>query len=171
MDLPNIAGNSSPDRGTQPGLVPYRGAPPPDELTPGYPVFFEPTGTDSDQLRATVFNCLQIVFKRRWLIATVTVAILLLGLVVTMLQTPMFTASATLQIDREAAKVVSEADDLQPGGTDAEFYQTQYELLKSRSLAERVVTSLNLTDNPLLFAEGKQGLFGRMWGRLFGGNS
>ena len=51
----------------------------------------------------------------------------------------------TIQIDRQAEKVVKFE-----GGQDREFvddlrfYQTQYDLLKSRSLAERVASDLNL---------------------------
>ncbi len=62
--------------------------------------------------------------------------------------TPIYRATITLQIDREAAKVVDTqvepSDQLVAG---EEFFQTQYGLLKSRSLAARVVDSLNLATN------------------------
>jgi uncharacterized protein involved in exopolysaccharide biosynthesis len=93
-----------------------------------------------------------IVLKHRWLIAGIAAVALALGLLYTLLQTPTYRASATIQIKRAAANISGVAG-LEPveAGTSAEFYQTQYELLKSRALAERVVSSLNLAENPQLF--------------------
>lgn len=68
----------------------------------------------------------------------------------TFLATPIYRATTTLQIDREVTKVVK-FDDVFPveaNMSDLQFYQTQYELLKSRSLAERVVEQLNLAQRP-----------------------
>ena len=89
----------------------------------------------------------QIVWKHRLLIAAVLAVSLALGAAVTLLATPIFTATATLQIDREAARVVdmqdaASSDQLVSG---PEFFETQYGLLKSRSLAESVVQELGLT--------------------------
>jgi polysaccharide biosynthesis transport protein len=90
--------------------------------------------------------------KHRRLIAGIVAASLALGLVYTVLQTPTYRASATIQINRAGANISGVAG-LEPveTGTSTEFYQTQYELLKSRALAERVVSSLNLAENPQLF--------------------
>src|SRR5205085_1654046 len=55
-------------------------------------------------------------------------------------------ATVTIQINRQAARVVKVDDGQDPndGGSDDRFYQTQYDLLHSRSLAERVATDLDL---------------------------
>jgi polysaccharide biosynthesis transport protein len=92
------------------------------------------------------------VLKHRRLIAGIAAVALALGLVYTLLQTPTYRASATIQIKRAGANISGVAV-LEPveTGTSAEFYQTQYELLKSRALAERVVSSLNLAETPQLF--------------------
>jgi capsular exopolysaccharide synthesis family protein len=89
----------------------------------------------------------QIVWKHRLLIAAALIVSLALGAAVTLLTTPEFTALTTLQIDREAAKVVNTDDAPSPDQTAVgpEFFETQYGLLKSRSLAERVVQELGLT--------------------------
>lgn len=89
----------------------------------------------------------QIVWKHRLLIAAALVVCLALGAAFTLLTTPVFTARTTLQIDREAAKVVDTEDAPSPDQTAVgpEFFETQYGLLKSRSLAERVVQELGLT--------------------------
>lgn len=90
-----------------------------------------------------------VVLKRWWVLAGVLAVALVLGVVVTLLSTPIYRASATLQIDREAAQVVDVEGVLPAEGmySAQEFYQTQYGLLKSRSLAQRVVTGLRLAQD------------------------
>ena len=89
-----------------------------------------------------------MVVKHRWLILGFIGVCVLIGLIATYLATPIFQATATLQIDREAANVV-EVGGLQPTENvwDPHFYQTQYELLQSRTLAEKAVSDLGLADD------------------------
>jgi polysaccharide biosynthesis transport protein len=95
---------------------------------------------------------LQIVVRRRWVLAGVIVGALALGLVLTFLMTPKYTASSTIEISREADQVTSfEGVERDVSIADQEFYQTQYGLLRSRSLAERVATELRLVDDPAFF--------------------
>ena len=76
--------------------------------------------------------------RRRWtFVATVLIA-LAIGAAVTLLTRPVYTAQSTLQIDREAERVVSREDATPADNMGEEFYQTQYGLLRSRALAERV---------------------------------
>jgi len=89
----------------------------------------------------------RILLKHRWTMLACLAAALAVGVGATLLTRPIYTARSTLQIDREAAKVVSKdeqtpADNLTYGD---EFFQTQYGLLRSRSLAIRVGESLGLT--------------------------
>lgn len=94
------------------------------------------------------------VFRRwRWLILGVTAAAIALGLVATMLMTPQYTARTTIEISREADQVTDfQGVERDVSVADQEFYQTQYGLLQSRTLAERVAVSLRLVDNPDFFA-------------------
>jgi succinoglycan biosynthesis transport protein ExoP len=90
----------------------------------------------------------RLLVKHRWVVIGCLMSALIVGVAVTLLMTPVYRATITLQIDREAAKVVStqvEPSDQMVAGE--EFFQTQYGLLKSRSLAARVVDSLNLAAN------------------------
>ena len=61
------------------------------------------------------------------------------------MMTPQYRATTTLQIEREAMNVVN-MEDLIPSESpmDRDFYQTQYELLMSRSLARRVIAKARL---------------------------
>lgn len=110
---------------------------------PYYPSFDIP---EEQQQRFDLFKYLRILNKYRWLIVSCLIMALLLGAAVTYLSTPIYRATVSLQIDRESLNVVK-VDGLQPDegqGAGIEFYQTQYELLASRSLAERVTTTLGL---------------------------
>ena len=89
----------------------------------------------------------RILMKRRWLILSVIIAALLGGIAATLLTQPLFTSQATLQIDREAARVLANDSDAAPRESmmsGEEFFQTQYGLLRSRSLAIRVAEQSGL---------------------------
>ena len=99
--------------------------------------------------RLNLLEYLRIAFKHKWVILVCILAALAAGVAVTLLTRPIYTAAATLQIDRETAKVV-DMKDVEPNDQFAqseEFFQTQYALLKSRSLAERVAQSSGLASN------------------------
>ena len=89
-----------------------------------------------------------ILRERQWLVLGVAAAILAIALVVTLLATPIFRAGTTLQIERDTMKVTS-FEGIAPveSPTDRDFYQTQYELLQSRTLATRVVQDLRLVEH------------------------
>jgi polysaccharide biosynthesis transport protein len=96
---------------------------------------------------------LRIAFRWRWLILGAIAAAVLIGVVVTLLATPQYTAVTRLEINREGNRIVQVegvTPETQTG--DLEFYQTQYGLLKSDSLAERVARQLRLQDNRDFFA-------------------
>jgi capsular exopolysaccharide synthesis family protein len=91
----------------------------------------------------------RLALKYRILILGCFISVLTIGAALTLLMTPIYTANATLQIDREAARVFN-ADDVTPRENMAqgeEFFQTQYGLLRSRSLAERVIESLGIASS------------------------
>lgn len=85
---------------------------------------------------------------QRWLIVGTTLAILALVLLVSLLMPSLFRATSTLQIEREPMNVVN-VENLLPveSPQDRDFYETQYELLRSRSLARAVIESAGLADD------------------------
>lgn len=90
----------------------------------------------------------QVLLKRKRTVLGVLAAVFVVVVVATLLMTPIFRATSVLQIERDSAKVV-QVEGLTPveAPGDKDFYQTQYELLKSRALAQRVVGQLNLADS------------------------
>jgi polysaccharide biosynthesis transport protein len=122
----------------------------------GYPSF--PTLETPDEAGGfNFYKYLRILTKYRWLIVSTVLSSLLLAAVITFLMTPIYRATASIQIDREAMNVVKldgiQPDDSQVGGV--EFYQTQYELLASRSLAGRVASTLELANDAKFNVETK----------------
>jgi polysaccharide biosynthesis transport protein len=76
----------------------------------------------------------------------------LIGLIATLLMMPQYTASSTIEISREADKVTDlQGVEREAGIADQEFYQTQYGLLESRALSERVARQLKLMDSQSFF--------------------
>jgi capsular exopolysaccharide synthesis family protein len=61
---------------------------------------------------------------------------------------PIYKASGTLLIDRQSSGPSPIKDNYYGGYGDWEFRETQYQLLRSRNLAERVVRKLELQNNP-----------------------
>jgi capsular exopolysaccharide synthesis family protein len=95
---------------------------------------------------------LRIAMRWRYVIISATIACVLLGLVATLLMTPKYTAIATVEISRDSDKVTDfQGVERETSVADQEFYQTQYGLLQSRSLAERVAVQMRLVDDPKFF--------------------
>ncbi|TWJ08624.1 GumC family protein [Altererythrobacter ishigakiensis] len=89
------------------------------------------------------------VYRSRFWIAGIVLGCLLLGVVVTILSTPIYRAEATVQIDQEAAKVLGTEDaDATASIFDSDrFLKTQLDVIRSRSLAQAVAEDLQLFNN------------------------
>jgi capsular exopolysaccharide synthesis family protein len=120
-------------------------------LTPEFGV--EPEGGDFFDVRK-IWSAL---WRNRLLILTIVGASLMLGVLSLFLSSPTYRATASIEINNQPVKVLGTEDNLQnssPQETDR-LLQTQIDILKSRSLAERVATDLNLAaDDHFLEAQG-----------------
>mgnify|MGYP002651532969 FL=1 len=87
-------------------------------------------------------------WRRKWSILSLVLAVMMVAALAVLVVTPIYRAAATLLIEQKAAKVVSIEQVYGLDGMGNEYLQTQFELLKSRALAERVVRQLNLTTHP-----------------------
>jgi len=86
-----------------------------------------------------------LLFRQRWLIAGVLLAALVLGLVATLLATPMYQADAKVSIKPYGQFVVEgQSNDDVPSNQIFEYINTLMESIKSRQLALVVVDDLNL---------------------------
>lgn len=118
----------------------------------GFPAF--------EEEESTLRRYWRTLYKRRYIIFAITVLGIAAGVLISMLTRPEYAGTVMVQVAREEAKVLNiEGVEQDSGGArfDAEFYQTQYALLKSRSLSERVVRDLALDSNHLFLANYDQG--------------
>jgi len=104
-----------------------------------------------DRLRGPGFlDYWRIIKKRRWLITGVFLVVVLTAALVISIMTPIYTAETTLLIDpvdRQVVnikQVISEPQSLE----EHDYYPTQYEMLKSRSLIARVIRDQTLYGHP-----------------------
>ena len=96
---------------------------------------------------------LHTVIRWKWVVIGTIAACLILGLIVTLLTAPSYTASSQIEINREQKKVTNvEGLNSAQEGQDFEFYETQYALLRAPSLAARVAKKLDLAHNLAFFA-------------------
>lgn len=97
---------------------------------------------------------LRIAIRWRYVILGAVAACFFVGLVITLLMTPKYTAYTTVEISREADKVTAfQGVQSEASIADQEFYQTQYGLLRSRALSERVANQLRVVDDPKFFEQ------------------
>lgn len=90
---------------------------------------------------------LRVILKRKWIIGTCTVIVLTLAVLSSMNKEPYYQASARLSIQKQNASVVLFPNMALPL-YDPDYYQTQYTILRSRPLAERVIKKLRLGESP-----------------------
>ena len=92
----------------------------------------------------------RIVRKHLRLIAACLLAAVLLTVLWVLTQTPMYTATSLVMIEPRAPQVLNMKELISEpaGANEYDFYKTQYDILKSRSLAAQVIRDLDLEDVP-----------------------
>ncbi|MGE3104285.1 MAG: GumC family protein, partial [Lysobacterales bacterium] len=93
-----------------------------------------------------VQDYLRVLLRFKWGILVLTLAVGMISLLRASSETPIYQATATLLIERNAARFVAIQDVYQTSQMwdFGEYYQTQYEILRSRPVAERLVDSIGL---------------------------
>ncbi len=95
----------------------------------------------------------QVALRWKWIIAGIVAAALAAGLILTLFATPRYSAAARIEISRDQKQITNvQGLESADAGRDLEFYQTQYALLRARSLAERVARQMRLASNDAFFA-------------------
>jgi succinoglycan biosynthesis transport protein ExoP len=132
--------------------------------------YMGPATDSTPDFQINLLDYLQILVKRRWLILSVIAASLVLTVLITLMQTPLYTSTIRLQIDRQVAKIVEGGNITPIEGPDLEFMKTQYELLEGRTMAQRVASALKLGDDADFFKTRGFSLVGSLK-RLLGSRS
>src|SRR6266705_5053578 len=112
---------------------------------PAYTAPVAPLVTRDEQSELThLREYWKVILARRYSILAIAATVVLYVLISTMRETPIYRATAVVQIDKENAKVLAfdNLDEIQAGEDDE--LQTQFKILASRRLARRVVEDLHL---------------------------
>jgi polysaccharide biosynthesis transport protein len=121
---------------------PLRGAP------------FGPGNFDEEEGRIDLLGYWHVVRKRLALVIGVVFAAMVLTVIYAYMQTPLYTAQATILLKPGSPQIMDGKDASQDQDVmeDSDMYdnfqKTQYEILKSRSLAAYVIRAENLEHNP-----------------------
>ena len=118
------------------------------------------TATAPSEIPLDLRYYLEILWRGRALIAAAAVAGLGIGLLVGFLQTPQYQAAALLQIEPPAPTFMSVSDALVGSGSyyqNTDFYNTQFKILRSRSVGELVAQRLKLGDRAPFKESGDPG--------------
>ena len=100
-----------------------------------------------------------VILKRKWVLITFAGSLIFFVGIFSFLATPKYKSTATLLIEEGSSRILSieEAFGYQsPVFRDLRFFNTQLELLKSKSLAERVARKMDLLSRPEFEAYKKQ---------------
>lgn len=90
---------------------------------------------------------LDVVKRAKWRILSFAFIVTLLTIIVTFTLIPKYIATSTLLIESEQTKAVSFEEIYGLDSNKKEYYQTQFEVMKSDSIAREVITKLNLQDH------------------------
>jgi succinoglycan biosynthesis transport protein ExoP len=88
---------------------------------------------------------LGVVMKRKWVVLSFLLSVVIITTVITLTTTPQYKSTAVIRI------AGNEKDDplkILQSNQSPDYYQTQYEILKSDALAEMVIQKLDLDKNP-----------------------
>ncbi|MGE0453029.1 MAG: GumC family protein [Vicinamibacteria bacterium] len=108
-----------------------------------------PEGASAPEIDIDVTYYAHVLWRGRWLIGTGGLVGAVLGLFVALLQTPEYRASAMLQIEPPTPVFMNVNEALSGMGgywQNTDFYNTQFKILTSKSVGDRVVERLRLRD-------------------------
>jgi polysaccharide biosynthesis transport protein len=94
----------------------------------------------------------RVVYKRRWIAMPALLIVCCVGALNSYRTTPIYEARTQLLIEKDTPKVanLNTMFQEQDGWYNDDFYQTQYKILQSRTLARRTVELMNLPAHPAL---------------------
>ena len=89
----------------------------------------------------------RVIRRRRWTIITAFLVLVIAVTVASFSVRPVYRASATLRIEKDQPRIVK-FEEVIKEDSQQDYYQTQYRILQSRSLANRVIGLLQLDQHP-----------------------
>ncbi len=105
----------------------------------------------SNQAREEVIDLRKyfaVINRAKWRILLLAILVAALTVFVVLNMKPLFSSKATLLIEAQQAKAVKIEEVYGINSMQQEYYLTQFEILKSRSIAETVIDRLQLAEHP-----------------------
>ena len=115
------------------------------DRSPGALRHLPPPGADEVHLR----DYWEVLLRHRWTAIAFFTAVVASTLLATLVAVPSYKATVLIEIKAETQKLIAFQDVVQMAQAEREFYQTQYDVLRSRTLARRVSDRLRLADDPV----------------------
>lgn len=99
-----------------------------------------------------LMDYVRVLYKRRWIALPVFLIVAVVGAVNTLRQTPIYQGRVQLLIEKDTPSVarLDQMFQTQDGWYNDDFYQTQFRILQSRSLAKKTIDTLKLWNAPRL---------------------
>src|SRR5580704_15653292 len=108
-----------------------------------------------------------VILEHKWVALLSFLTVLALNLIYTYRQTPIYRATAALEVSSETMKVLNIQDVLSTDTRDDQYFNTQIKIMQSRTLCQQVVDTLHLDRNPSFLAYAGSGdLAGALQGCL-----
>lgn len=95
------------------------------------------------------WGAVRTLLRRKFMILSIMILGTAAAAFLTLREVPLYRATATIEIQRQETRIMESAEVDPVVVADSEYMATQYALLKSRALAERVVELLDLSNDPL----------------------
>jgi len=105
-----------------------------------------------------IYDFLRVIYKRRWVALPVFLIVFAIGAINSIRQTPIYEARTQILIEKDAPKVGDLNTMFQERDSwyNDDFYQTQYRILQSRSLARKTAELANLQAHPAVQAARRE---------------
>jgi polysaccharide biosynthesis transport protein len=97
--------------------------------------------------QVNLHDYIRVILKHRWTIATVFAVVFVSVIIFTFTATPIYRATARVIIEKDDPKVVSIQEVMSVDSSGLDYYQTQYKIIESRSVAREVIKRLKLNEN------------------------
>lgn len=109
---------------------------------------------------------LGVMIKRRWVIITIFTVLVLTVAVNTFTAVPIYQATARIVIEKENPNLVSIQEVMAVDSTGTDYYQTQYKIIESRTVAREVIRMLDLNNSPEFFPQHKDTVISNITGGI-----
>ena len=110
---------------------------------------------ESSEEKIDIRDYLRVIQKRKWTIITCFAIIAITVAIHTFTATPIYEATTRLIIDKENPNVVSIQEVMAIDASGTDYYQTQYKIIESRTVARQVIRRLHLEESEEFFPKPK----------------